>query len=343
MDYNRITYFEDSLIHVYPIMDSKPTQFIYFLNKIPLIKIMSGLLFYLHNGLKIHLFLRKLNYQKKIDYIEYSEGGDFWNSLNKKFNYSSHLHGSSYTFKNQTNQRPDLIDWMRRKMEHIFIKRANKVLSPCRAMVELVELEMGQQLTQAHVIPYPVDKREITIINKSKKSKKVTLLFASRNDPVKGGELLSKALGLLPENIQSKIQVEFYGYVPQRDLTHLPFIQVNEFVPKEDLEKAYQTADICVIPSLFDNSPNTVYEAMAQGKVVVASSVGGIPEIVGGFENGFLFDPKDVNDLVAKLEDAIKLVLNGACQSMRINAQQRINAISNLSINVKQRLNLIQL
>ncbi|MBT5406563.1 MAG: hypothetical protein HOL23_03205, partial [Gammaproteobacteria bacterium] len=115
MDYNRITYFEDSLIHVYPIMDSKPTQFIYFLNKIPLIKIMSGLLFYLHNGLKIHLFLRKLNYQKKIDYIEYSEGGDFWNSLNKKFNYSSHLHGSSYTFKNQTNQRPDLIDWMRRK------------------------------------------------------------------------------------------------------------------------------------------------------------------------------------------------------------------------------------
>ena len=340
---NRITYFEDSLIHVYPIMDSKPTQFIYFLNKIPLIKIMSGLLFYLHNGLKIHLFLRKLNYHKKIDYIEYSEGGDFWNSLNKKFNYSSHLHGSSYTFKNQTNQMPDLIDWMRRKMEHIFIKRANKVISPCRAMVELVEVEMGQQLTQAHVIPYPVDKREITIINKSKKSKKVTLLFASRNDPVKGGELLTKALGLLPENIQSKIQVEFYGYVPQRVLTHLPFIQVNEFVPKEDLEKAYQTADICVIPSLFDNSPNTVYEAMAQGKVVVASSVGGIPEIIGSKENGFLFDSKDVNDLVEKLEDAIKLVLNGECQSMRINAQQRINAISNLSINVEQRLNLIQL
>jgi len=304
---------------------------------------MSSLLFYLHNGLKIHLFLRKLNHQKKIDYIEYTEGGDFWNSINKKFNYSSHLHGSNYTFKNQTNQRPDLIDWMRRKMEHIFIKRSNKVISPCRAMVELVEVEMGQKLKQAHVIPYPVAKREITIINISKKSKKVTLLFASRNDPIKGGELLTKALELLAENIQSKIQVEFYGYIPKRDLTHLPFIQVNEFVPKEDLEKAYQTADICVIPSLFDNSPNTVYEAMALGKVVVASSVGGIPEIIGSKENGFLFDPKDVNDLVEKLEDAIKLVLKGECQFMRINARQRINTISNLSINVEQRLNLIQL
>ena len=109
------------------------------------------------------------------------------------------------------------------------------------------------------------------------------------------------------------------------------------------MEIAYQDADICVIPSLFDNSPNTVYEAMALGKVVVASSVGGIPEIVGGIENGFLFDSKDVNDLVGKLEDAIKLVLKGECQTMRVNAQQRINTLSNLSINVEQRLNLIQL
>ena len=116
---------------------------------------------------------------------------------------------------------------------------------------------MNVKLKNSNVIPYPVAKSEIITIKNSKKSKKVTLLFASRNDPVKGGQLLTKALELLPKNIQSKIQVEFYGYVPQRDLTHLSFLQVNEFVPKEDLEKAYQTADICVIPSLFDNSPNT--------------------------------------------------------------------------------------
>ena len=107
MDNNRITYFKDGLIHVYPIMDSKPTQSIYFLNKIPLIKIMSGLLFYLHNGLKIHLFLLKLNRKIKIDFVEYTEGGDFWNSITNRFKYSSHLHGSTYTFKNQTTQKPD--------------------------------------------------------------------------------------------------------------------------------------------------------------------------------------------------------------------------------------------
>ena len=286
------------------------------------------------------MFLLGLNKNFKIDYIEYTEGGDFWNAITNNFKYSSHLHGSPYTFMKQSGQLKNKAYWIGRRVEHLFIKRANKVISPCHAMVELIEVEMGQKLKQAHVIPYPVADNEIIT---NKKSKKVTLLFASRNDPVKGGKLLIKALGLLPENIQSKIQVEFYGYVPEYDLSYLPFLQIHEFVPKEVLEKAYQTADICVIPSLFDNSPNTVYEAMANGKIVVASSVGGIPEIVGGIENGFLFDPKDVNDLVEKLENAIKLVLKDECLLMRVNARQRINTISNLSINVQQRLNLIQL
>ncbi len=229
--------------------------------------------------------------------------------------------------------------WISRKVEHFFIKRANTVVSPSYAMLDLVEKEMEQKLIQAHVIPYPIsDSGKIKI----KKSEKVRLLFASRNDPVKGGKLLTKALGLLPENIQTKILVEFYGFIPDYDLSNLPFLQIHEFVPKEILEKAYHAADICVIPSLFDNSPNTVYEAMANGKIVVASSVGGIPEIIGGIENGFLFDPSDINDFVEKLEDAIKIVLNGECQIMRINAQQHINKISNLAINAEKRLNVIE-
>ena len=159
---------------------------------------------------------------------------------------------------------------------------------------------------------------------------------------MKGGKLFINTLGLLPQKIQSRINVEFYGFVPQCDLSSLPFLQIHEFVPKEILKKAYHAADICIIPSLFDNSPNTVYEAMANGKIVVASSVGGIPEIIGGNENGFIFDPRDINDFVNKLEDAIEIVLNGECQKMRINAQQHINKISNLAVNAKKRLKVIE-
>jgi glycosyltransferase involved in cell wall biosynthesis len=335
-------YFKDGAINVYPVMDTQPNILIYYISKTPIFKVFSGLLFYLHNGLKIHLFLLKLNRKNKIDFIEYTEGGDFWNMITKYFKYSSHLHGSFYTFKCQSGQKTSSAEWIRRRVEHFFIRRSHTVISPSRAMVRYVEKEMNVKLKNSNVIPYPVEnfsQNNLSLV--LNKNDKVIIFFASRNDPVKGGELFIHALKQIPDDLKNRIFVEIYGFKPDQDINGLGFIKLNQFIPRDDLVEQYKRADICVITSLFDNSPNTVYEAMALGKVVVASSVGGIPEIIGSKENGFLFDPKDVNDLVEKLEDAIKLVLKGECQFMRINARQRINTISSLSINAEQRLNLI--
>jgi len=333
-------HFKDGLINVFPMMESQPTQFLYYLNKIPIIKIVSGLLFYLYNGYKIHITLRRIDRTKKINFVEYSEGGDFWNSIMKTFKYSSHLHGSSYTFKNQSKFKPNIIDKIRRQMEHVFIKRAYIVVSPCNAMVKLVEKEMRFKIKNSHIIPYPISLSQIPVIQFCQSSKKVTLLFASRNDPIKGGELFIRALNKLPKSIQSIIEVKFYGYVSYQNLSNLPFIEINEFVPRDVLEKAYENADICVIPSLFDNSPNTVYEAMAHGKILIASAVGGIPEILGGNENGYLFNPNDINDFTEKIISAINAIINGQGYKMMANAQQRIMSISDVSVNAIKRLEL---
>jgi len=332
--------FRDGSIQVYPIIDEKPSTIIYYIYRIPFIKILSGLISYLYNGIKIHLFLIKLNHKKKIDFIEYTEGGDFWNAISKRFKYSSHLHGSNYTFKSQATKNPILIDWVRRRVEHFFIGRANKVISPSHAMLKLVKKEMKQNIPQAHVIPYPVNKNEIKPIHQKNSVEKVKLIFASRNDPIKGGDIFIKALEKLPQSIQLKIKVRFYGYKPEKDFSHLRFLNIHSFVKKDILLKAYSSADICVIPSLFDNSPNTVYEAMAHGKIVVASAVGGIPEIIGSDKNGFLFNPFDINDFKLILEKAINTVINGDSYMIRMNAQKRILSISNLAANTKKRLAL---
>jgi glycosyltransferase involved in cell wall biosynthesis len=334
--------FKDGFIQVYPIMEYQPSHFIYFLNKIPLFNIGSALLFYIHNGLKIHLFLRRLNKVNKIDFVEYSEGGDFWNAILKKFPYVSHLHGSNYTFKIQSGQKIALHDILRRKAEHIFIKHAQKVISPSRAMVGYVEREMRRKLDQARVIPYPVINSPNDLVKISKENKSASILFASRNDPVKGGELLIRALELLPISIHSKICVKFYGFIPTKDLSHLKFLEIIDFVPKAELDIAYKKAHICIIPSLFDNSPNTVYEAMSNGKIVVASDVGGIPEIIGNSENGYLFIPGNDRDLCEKLTKAINLVLEGKSNLMGRNAQRWIWDRANIKENAQMRLNLIQ-
>ena len=94
---NNISSYNDGKINIYPVIEMKPTPFIYFLSRLPLLNILSGVSFYLHNGYRVHSYLNKLNQKNKIDYVEYTEGGDFWNAISRKFKYSSHLHGSSYT------------------------------------------------------------------------------------------------------------------------------------------------------------------------------------------------------------------------------------------------------
>ena len=344
MDDNRITYFKDGLIHVYPIIDYKPSILIYYISRVPIIKIFSGFLFYLHNGLKIYLFLLKLNRKIKIDLIEYTEGGDFWNAIFKKYNYIVHLHGSAYTVKKAFGQPVFLHDWYKRVAEHFFIKRANQIVTPSHAMKQLVETEMGNKLKNIIVIPYPVsDQTNLTEYNCNRLKEhgnKIILIFVSRNDPVKGGELLINALKRLSGSIKEKIQVNIYGYKPKYDISKITFLTVYNFISRDELNIVYKNADICIIPSLFDNSPNTVYEAMSHAKIIVASSVGGIPEIIGDQKNGFLFEPNNVQDLVNKLTDAIELVLSGEHIKMGEKVRQRIISYAGLQKNVEKRIAL---
>ena len=158
---------------------------------------------------------------------------------------------------------------------------------------------------------------------------------------MKGGELFVNCLKQLDNEYRSVIGVDFFGYKPDQDVSNLDFLTLHDFVPKNKLKLAYEKTDICVVPSFFDISPNTVYEAMAFGKIVVASKVGGIPEIINSVDNGFLFDPRNINDLVDTLSKAIELVLSGESDKMRKNAQKRIFSMANPKENMNKRLALI--
>jgi glycosyltransferase involved in cell wall biosynthesis len=59
----------------------------------------------------------------------------------------------------------------------------------------------------------------------------------------------------------------------------------------------YQEADIFVMTSDYEGTPNVLLEAMAVGLPVVATRVGGVAEIVLDGENGFLVEPDDMNGL----------------------------------------------
>ena len=66
---------------------------------------------------------------------------------------------------------------------------------------------------------------------------------------------------------------------------------------RDDVHEIMQIIDIFVLPSRNEGMGRVLVEAMAAGKPVVASRVGGVPDLVKHGENGFLTSPGDVADL----------------------------------------------
>jgi glycosyltransferase involved in cell wall biosynthesis len=79
-------------------------------------------------------------------------------------------------------------------------------------------------------------------------------------------------------------------------------IEFLGFVYGEALTKRYQEADIFVLPSLSESFSMALLEAMASGLPVVATNVGGTPELVTDGENGFLVPPADPDSLSDAIE-----------------------------------------
>jgi len=84
------------------------------------------------------------------------------------------------------------------------------------------------------------------------------------------------ALGLLPDGVQ------FLGAV-------------------EDLRPVYQSASVCLLTSDHEGTPNVLLEAMASGVPIVATAVGGVPEIVQHGHTGFVLPQEDLAGLTAAL------------------------------------------
>ena len=59
----------------------------------------------------------------------------------------------------------------------------------------------------------------------------------------------------------------------------------------------YNAIDVYVTPSMQDNLPNTIMEAMACGVPCVGFNIGGVPELINHGINGFIAEPKNVDSL----------------------------------------------
>jgi len=145
----------------------------------------------------------------------------------------------------------------------------------------------------------PADKQNAKQILGLDPSKKHILFVAMRvNAPKKGFSYLEKALKGLDSSTTELIVVGNAQDLPELQLkAHI----MGHISSPEKMIQIYQAADVFVTPSLEENLPNTIMEALACGTPCVGFAIGGIPEMIDHQVNGYVADYLSAEDLTKGL------------------------------------------
>jgi glycosyltransferase involved in cell wall biosynthesis len=171
--------------------------------------------------------------------------------------------------------------------------------------------------------PQPKDAaRERLGLSKDKK----IILFGAANisDPRKGMPHLLAALNHLAKKIEkNQIELLVFGKAPAALTENFPYpVRLLNYISNQQtLVDLYNAADVFVLPSLEDNLPNTVMEALSCGLPVAAFRIGGVPEMVINGSCGYLSKSGDSIGLSNSIE---KLLFDENHQNFGANARQKV-------------------
>ena len=122
-------------------------------------------------------------------------------------------------------------------------------------------------------------------------------LFLGRVSELKGVRTLIKAASLAPE-----VPIAIAGEGPLVDEVRASPIEYLGQLDAEGVNEALDRAAFTVLPSeCHENAPYAALESLAAGKPVIASRVGGVPEIVRDAENGLIVPPRSPAELAAAM------------------------------------------
>ena len=177
----------------------------------------------------------------------------------------------------------------------------------------MADLARKSSLTRGHTVTNvpnaidtdvfkPMDKLEARRRHNLPMDKKLLLFGAQRiTDKRKGFDFLVEAcehISMHHPTLPGQLEVVVLGGdAPSvKELLPLPVHIVNYLSNEDDIAQLYNAVDLFVTPSLQDNLPNTIVEAMSCGTPCVGFDVGGIPEMINHKQDGYVADYCDSLD-----------------------------------------------
>ncbi len=179
-------------------------------------------------------------------------------------------------------------------------QRINKFLTPSNALRNnMLKANIGINSNDIYTVNNFLNNDELKIIPNY--SNKNYFLYCGRLTYVKGLHYLLEAMKDLPKEIKLKIagtgpeEENLKRYVKDNNLNNVEFLG---FKNREELKELYQNCISTILPcNWFEIFGMTNIESFINGKSVIASNIGGIPEIVEDNITGQLFEPGNVEQL----------------------------------------------
>jgi len=204
---------------------------------------------------------------------------------------------------------------IRQRIEHIkeMLEKVDKFISPSSFLRNRF-IDFGIEPEKIMILPYGFRHDFFTHTHK-KDTKKITIVFIGTLIPAKGADLLIRAFNRLNHpNIELRIYGRLFPYKGFEHYTNLLIklgrgkkIRFMGEFNNADMDNIFRQANVLVVPSLWpENSPLVIQEAHAAGIPVIASRIGGIPELITHRKNGLLFKAGDSEDLHCQLKSFIE-------------------------------------
>ncbi len=216
-------------------------------------------------------------------------------------------------------------------IQKIYLKRSPTIITVSNWMKKLIEENYG--IKDANMIHNGIDHELFSPVKKNIAVEgldtKPVVLFSGRFIALKGINILVKAMRQV---INETKDVHFSFAGPETNSKWVRMFK-NEglpadlysflgYIPHIEMPKIYSNSSIFVLPSLIESFPFSVLEAMSSGTAVIASNVGGIPEMIEDEVDGLLVQPGNPQILAKK----ILFLLDNESEMKRVskNAREKI-------------------
>ena len=217
-----------------------------------------------------------------------------------------------------------LPDWFTKLTAKIIMKNADSLL----ALTENMKQKMREMCDRdISVVPNGIDLERFKISSGGKKGDSAkTIIFVGRLHPVKAVQYLIEAMAIIHQEMPD-VKLVIVGDGAERSrleelaerLDLKSCIQFAGQVPQERIPQVMHQADVFALPSLTEGFPVVLLEAMAAGLPIVATNVGGIPDIVEDGVNGYLVNAKSPDEMAEK----ILMLMQNSVMREKISANNR--------------------